>query len=149
MRIISHRGNLNGPNVSMENSPFQVDLAISKGYLVEIDLRIINGEYWLGHDSEEFKIDKSWLLDRNNNLIIHAKTLKTCDELASEHLNLNWFYHTDEDVVQTSKGWLWAYPGIYLKNAITVILNKDEVFPENILGICTDYPDFFRIKPQF
>lgn len=146
MKIISHRGNLDGPDPATENSPYQIDMAISKGYLVEIDLRIHEGGYWLGHDVAQYQIDKFWLHARKDDLIIHAKTLETCDDLAQGYFNLNWFYHTDEDVVQTSRGWLWAYPGIYLNNAITVILNKEEIFPENILGVCTDYPNLIKIK---
>lgn len=139
MKIISHRGNLNGPNPSKENSPDQIDLVINKGYIVEVDLRIKDEEYWLGHDGPQYKINYYWLVNRSNNLVIHAKDLATCDKLFENPHGLNWFYHTDEDVVMTSKGWLWAYPGIYLKNAITVLLGGDKNYPDNILGICTDY----------
>ena len=146
MKVVSHRGNLSGPSDEKENSPNQIDLAINKGYLVEIDLRVVNDEYLLGHDEGKFKISYSWLMERASKLVIHAKDLDTCDILSSNLDDLNWFYHTDEDVVQTSKGWLWAYPGIYLKNAITVILDKDQIFPENIRGVCTDYPDLIKFK---
>lgn len=144
MKIVSHRGNLTGPNPKTENFPGQIDLAISEGYLVEIDLRIVEDEYWLGHDLPQYKIDYYWLVNRSSNLIIHAKDLITCDKLSDNPHGLNWFYHTDEDVVITSRGTLWAYPGIYLKNAITVCLGNDFNFPENILGVCTDYPQLIK-----
>lgn len=144
MILVSHRGNLIGPESCTENSPCQIDLAISKNYLVEVDLRIIDDHYWLGHDNPDYKINKEWLVDRSKHLIIHAKNLITCDKLAEDSNTLNWFYHTDEDVVLTSKGWLWAYPGIYLKNAITVLIDKNINIPKNIKGICSDYIELFK-----
>lgn len=146
MIIVSHRGNLFGPNKVTENSPTQIDLAINNGYLVEVDVRIKNQEIWLGHDDAQYKIDFNWLVERNQKLIIHAKDLVTCDELAKEIHTLNWFYHTDEDLVLTSKGWLWAYPGVYLRNAITVLPNNNLNFPEDILGVCTDFPQLIKFK---
>ena len=40
MKIISHRGNIEGPNSSTENFPDQINDCINRGYDVEIDLRI-------------------------------------------------------------------------------------------------------------
>jgi hypothetical protein len=140
MLIVSHRGNINGPVNDLENSPKQIDLAISKGFLVEIDLRIINGEYWLGHDNPDYKIGLYWILDRADKLIVHSKDLVTANELFKNRKTINWFYHTDEDIVLTSWGWIWAYPKIYLNNAITVLEEKNLSFPKHILGVCTDYP---------
>lgn len=140
MLIVSHRGNINGPVNDLENNPKQIDLAISKGFLVEIDLRIINGEYWLGHNNADYKTDVYWILDRADKLIVHSKDLATANDLFKNRKTINWFYHTNEDIVLTSWGWIWAYPRIYLNNAITVLEEKDLSFPKYILGVCTDYP---------
>ena len=43
MRLISHRGNINGVNPKLENTKEYVDLAIDKGYSVEIDVWYSNG----------------------------------------------------------------------------------------------------------
>ena len=50
MKIISHRGNIKGPLPDQENRPSYIDCAMGSGYDVEIDLRIVDGELWLGHD---------------------------------------------------------------------------------------------------
>ena len=38
MKLIAHRGNIDGPNVNEENKPEYILQAIEKGYFVEIDL---------------------------------------------------------------------------------------------------------------
>lgn len=46
MKIISHRGNLNGPSPKTENTPEQIDFALKKGFDVEIDLWKINDKFF-------------------------------------------------------------------------------------------------------
>ena len=38
MRLIAHRGNLNGPNPLTENDPTRITYCIEEGYDVEIDV---------------------------------------------------------------------------------------------------------------
>lgn len=54
--LISHRGNLNGPD-SRENHPDYIDTAIESGYQVEIDLRF-DGNFYLGHDDPQYKVSE-------------------------------------------------------------------------------------------
>jgi hypothetical protein len=42
MKLIAHRGNINGIMDSLENEPTYIDLAIQKGYDVEVDLWLIS-----------------------------------------------------------------------------------------------------------
>lgn len=140
MIIISHRGNLVGPSKEYENKPNQIDLAIDYGFCVEVDLHIVNNNFWLGHDEPTYKIAREFLTSRANDILVHAKTIETANFLATEGTGINWFYHTTEDLVLTSYGWLWCYPGIYVPNGITVAIDyKGESLPQ-VLGICTDYP---------
>ena len=37
MILISHRGNINGPNIDKENKPSYISAAIDKGYDCEVD----------------------------------------------------------------------------------------------------------------
>ena len=73
MKIISHRGNIRGPVPDKENRPSYIDCAIGNGYDVEIDVRSINGELWLGHDEPQYKIDHNWIDKRRHYLWIHCK----------------------------------------------------------------------------
>lgn len=38
MILISHRGNIDGPNVKMENDPRYIENTLGKGYNVEVDV---------------------------------------------------------------------------------------------------------------
>ena len=42
MFIISHRGNLQGPDLTQENKPEYIDGALAKGFDVEVDVRFLN-----------------------------------------------------------------------------------------------------------
>ena len=50
MVLISHRGNTNGKFESYENEPMYIDKAISDGFDVEIDVWMVEGQLFLGHD---------------------------------------------------------------------------------------------------
>ena len=38
MKLIAHRGNINGPNIEEENKPNYLINTINKGFFVELDL---------------------------------------------------------------------------------------------------------------
>ena len=58
MFFISHRGNINGPEVNRENSIDYINSAIDKGYDVEVDVWFKKGEFYLGHDEPMYRVDK-------------------------------------------------------------------------------------------
>ena len=51
MKIIAHRGNLNGPDPETENTPNQILKAIDAGFEVEVDMWFHGqNRLMLGHD---------------------------------------------------------------------------------------------------
>jgi hypothetical protein len=61
MRLISHRGNLNGTS-SYENHPEHIHKALLKGFDVEIDVWCFgDGGYWLGHDKPQYHVEEDYL----------------------------------------------------------------------------------------
>ena len=50
MILISHRGNINGKNESLENSKSYIKRALDLGYDVEVDVWFNNKTFYLGHD---------------------------------------------------------------------------------------------------
>ena len=54
--LISHRGNLNGPQPNKENSPDYINEAIESGYNVEIDIWFIHNKWYLGHNNPTYEI---------------------------------------------------------------------------------------------
>jgi len=143
MILISHRGNIRGPVPEKENRPSYIDCAIGSKYYVEIDVRLINGELWLGHDEPQYKIDHNWIEHRKQYLWIHCKNL----EAAKECSKYQSFCHTEDPFTYTSTGKIWLHD-LSMKvdnNTIIPLIDKEEVesffiFTESPYGICTDYP---------
>ena len=146
MKIISHRGNLFGPDPKTENTKKQIELAIKHGFDVEVDLWVIDGKLYLGHDEPTHKITTAFLFKYNFYLWIHCKNLEALVFLNKENektIKYNYFWHEKDKVTLTSLGTPWCYPETYVNGGITVVWGSDyqEVLKQNpkILGICTDY----------
>lgn len=144
MVLISHRGNVNGKNVQMENHPSYIDEAIKGEYDVEIDVWYVDEKLWLGHDNPQYEIDIEWLKHRIGKLWIHCKNLPATEYF---HNNTdvmirgygNYFFHNTDDTTITSKGYLWVYPGKQpVKNSISVLpeIHNDDI--SQCYGICSD-----------
>ena len=91
MKIISHRANIFGPNPLLENHPDQIDKCIKLGYDVEVDVRLINDSFYLGHDSPDHCVSLEWINERKSNLWIHCKNLNSLDKFSTEQFDLNYF----------------------------------------------------------
>jgi hypothetical protein len=139
MKIISHRGNIDGPDPSNENNPKQILKAIKNGFDVEIDVWFIKSKgYFLGHDKPVYPIDKKFLI--NKKLWCHAKNFKALEKMQKD--KLHYFWHEKDKITLTSLGILWCYPGTYTKSGITVMLSAEKP-KQKIYGVCTDYPILF------
>ena len=145
MKIISHRGNIRGPIPDKENRPSYIDCAIGNGYDVEIDVRSINGELWLGHDEPQYKVDHNWLDKRRNYLWLHCKNV----EAACECFQYNSFCHTGDPFTYTSNGKIWMHDLTQkISDCIIIPLLSDIEIKQltnthlydNIYAVCTDYP---------
>ena len=140
MVLISHRGNINGPFESWENKPTYINLAISKGYDVEIDVWYIDGILFLGHDKPDYDIDFRWFRDRIEKLWIHCKNIDALNYFKNCGYELNYFWHQVDDVTITSKGYFWTYPGKKLTNNSIAVMPeiKEFIDIEISFGICSD-----------
>lgn len=149
MKLISHRGNTSGKLENWENEPTYVNMAIQKGYEVEVDIWYKDGIFWLGHDKPEYGIQFRWLRDRAERLWIHCKNVDALAQLHEDNSGypFNFFFHANDDAVLTSHGYIWVYPGNTLSNQSIAVL--PELFPEQDLskcvGICSDYIENYKI----
>jgi len=147
--LISHRGNIEGPDAQFENMPQYIDFARSKGYQVEIDVWY-DSEYHLGHDRPDYKISKDWLLERKDWLWCHAKNLEALQHLIQDGMHC--FWHQEDQATLTSKNIIWCYPGNFIKNGIAVmpenVMSESEIkkMIGKVLGVCTDYPSKFALE---
>jgi hypothetical protein len=139
MILISHRGNTNGKFESYENEPTYIDKAISEGFDVEVDIWVLAGILFLGHDRPQYGIDYNWLQERKNKLWIHCKNIEAL-QFCDDRLDLHYFWHENDTVTLTSQSTIWAYPGKQpIKNSIAVM---PELYGDNIiecLGVCSDF----------
>ena len=143
MKIISHRGNIKGPIKDRENRPSYIDAAIKLGLDVEVDLRYISNEFWLGHDEAEYKVDLNWIEKRKNNIWFHCKNIEAVLELC-KYNNFKYFCHSQDPYVVTSTNHIWCHNlnnSINQKCIIPLITIEDiKNYKYSIpYAICTDY----------
>jgi len=137
MKIISHRGNLNGRNPSTENSLPAINVALYHGFDVEIDVWYRNNNWYLGHDKPQYFIDEPFL--ENKKLWCHAKNLDALN-LMIKNKKIHCFWHQNDDFTLTSKNYIWTYPNKDAgSNSIIVLKNSKDKIPKKCFGICTDF----------
>ena len=138
MILISHRGNLTGPKPEFENSPNYI-LEASVKYDVEIDVWLINNQFYLGHDNPQYKIEIDFLV--NPKFWCHAKNLSALVEML-KNKQIHCFWHQEDDVTLTSRQYIWTYPGkeIASENAIAVMPETTKNWDiSKAYGVCSDY----------
>lgn len=138
MILISHRGNVDGPNPSRENSPCYIMEAIASGYQVEIDMWWVDGKIYLGHDKPRYEVNDQWLEDRIDRLWIHCKNIELLNWIRST--TLHHFWHENDTITLTSKNYIWAYPG--KQPIIGSVAVLPEVYNDDTsqcIGLCSDY----------
>lgn len=138
MVLISHRGNLNGPNEVRENSPYYIMESIAEGYDVEIDLWVVDGKIYLGHDKPQYEISDDWLVERVNKLWVHCKNVESLNWI--KNTELHYFWHEEDTLTLTSKNYVWVYPGkqpVVGSIAVMPEIHNDNI--SNCLGVCSDF----------
>ena len=76
MKIIPHRGNINGPIQGEENTLTQIKKCLNLGLEVEIDIRVKKNKAWLGYDNYEEEISEGFLQKFSGSLWIHCKNIE-------------------------------------------------------------------------
>ena len=142
MKLISHRGNINGRQPGLENMPSYIDSAINLGYDVEIDVWYEEG-FWLGHDSPHFKVDVEYL--KNPKLWCHAKNGCALHQMRLAK-DIHHFWHEDDDYTLTSQGFIWTYPKNLLYYDSICVLPEYGYEGEinNCYGICSDFVERYK-----
>ena len=145
MRFISHRGNIDGKRVALENSEVYIKKALDKGYDVEIDVWYLDHSFWLGHDTPKDAVSETFL--KHPNLWIHAKNIAALYHLKDGPNNV--FFHNNDEAVLTSKNVIWTYAGVepLTPASVAVILDGSEYTLEQLdfcYGICSDTIALYR-----
>ena len=139
MILISHRGNITGPNPKEENKPNYIVEAIDQGFDVEIDVWYCDGKWVLGHDEPQYETDIDFL--SQDELWLHCKNHEAFEVLSKKmNIPFNFFYHTNEDYVLTGRHYVWTCLGNGGDNTIIVVPEHNNI--ENVTdfaGVCSDY----------
>ncbi len=154
MRIVSHRGNLDGPGSECERE--RVDAALAAGFDVEVDVRHVFGKLMVGHDKPMYELPAQWLepglIDR---FWFHAKDARSHNELGAKggrvfmHANepfaivfperLKWVHPTHNEVM---------YDRFTKQDAALDVLGYPRLSPSSLEGfpfaLCTDWPNEWK-----
>lgn len=139
MRIISHRGNTNGPSKN-ENDPLLI-AEVTQKYDCEVDVwQDFKGVMYLGHDRGEYEVHPDFFYNRQARLWCHAKNLAALNTLI--HMGVNCFYHTVDDFVLTSHKFVWT-TNYRVVSPRLVVVDTDKDWSKkgyyDIFGVCVDY----------
>jgi len=150
MKLISHRGNIIGPNPSRENTPSYIDTAISAGYEVEVDINYIDGSFYLGHDTPDFEITETWMLKRKDNIWFHCKNLDAATQLCRLS-DLRFFCHTADSFVLTNTNHIWVHDLTMnlCDTCIIPLLSDVDILNYSggvVYAVCTDYITLAKSK---
>jgi hypothetical protein len=143
MKLISHRGNIIGPNPTRENTPSYIDTAISAGYEVEVDINYMNGKFYLGHDTPDYEISETWMMMRKDNIWFHCKNLDAASRIGVLD-GFKFFCHTSDAFVLTSTNHVWVHDlemNLGVRCIIPLLSDIDvKKYNGNIpYAVCTDY----------
>jgi len=143
MKLISHRGNINGPIPEMENNPEYIQKALDLGYDVEVDVWGTKyGAWYLGHDGPEYLIDAKFL--RQKGLWCHAKEIRSFYRM-TEDPNIHCFAHDTDFAALTSEGYFWTSWSYQMtKKSICVMPPLGKDVPNYVAGVCSDYIEGYK-----
>lgn len=178
MKIIAHRGLMNGPDKSIENSPAQIEMALAAGFDVEIDVWFLmvkddrpglrnpgdlgthmRGSWWLGHDDPQYETTESFLT--RPGLWLHCKNLDALNRMSPD---MHHFWHENDPYTLTSRGVVWCHPKQFMPNRreSVAVLPEWSIDPEHDMGeallsyydseyqvhICTDYGSVMMVAQE-
>lgn len=144
MIYIAHRGLFTGSDRLNENNPKQIEKALMQGYECEIDVRLHNNKFFLGHDDMQYEVDEHYLKDPR--FWIHCKNIDALYYFSTcKTYQYNYFWHENDQYTMTSKGFIWTFPGKDLTdNSVMVMpeyVDSDLTNTQNVTcyAICSDY----------
>jgi len=118
------------PNVLPKELHIQVDI-------LRLRHLMIQNEYFLGHDKAQYKIEETFL--ESNLLWCHAKNINALEKML-KNKKIHCFWHQNDDVTLTSKGFIWTYPNRELtKKSICVLPELNSFDMTDCYGVCSDY----------
>jgi hypothetical protein len=143
MKLIAHRGLFNGPDSEKENHPDQIQAALDLGFECEVDVWLVDEQYFLGHDKPTYPVSRTYV--ENDKFWVHCKNVEALESLPG----LNCFWHQNDDYTLTLNGYVWAYPGKPLSASSICVMPEWNSEPGIIpcgeyAGVCSDYVSLIK-----
>lgn len=120
IQTVAHRGNTKG-KTEQENHPTYLTVA-AKNHFVEVDVWYVKDKIFLGHDEPTYEVSIHFL--KNEKFFCHAKNIEALHRMLEEP-DIHCFWHENDLVTLTSKGYVWKYPEVY--------------FQGKLWGVCSDW----------
>jgi len=144
MILVSHRGNLFGPDDLLENNPTKIAELISRGFHVEVDVWSQDGKLYLGHDEPSIFVSTDFVL--HPQLWCHAKNLDALEHLTN--VGAQCFWHQTDDYTLTSKNFIWTYPGKHITSRSIMVCRTieetEKALQQDVYGVCSDYVGHYK-----
>jgi len=141
MRLISHRGNIEGSNPDLENTTPYIESAINSGFDVMIDLWLFDGKIYTGSDEPKNKLDIDWLEKYNNRLWFNCRdqviltNLLSLDPLGK---HLHYLHFSEGPMSLTSRNYLITKEEFSTPVAIVYQPDVNNKLTD-VYGVCSDY----------
>jgi len=150
MILISHRGNISGPNSKLENKPAYILEALNKKYQVEVDVWYDN-RWWLGHDEPQYKVEENFIF-LTPSLWVHCKNAEALMACSMSKINglisPTFFWHETDTYALVSNGLLWTYPCKPLVELSICVMPERGNYTKKQLkkcfGICSDHIEDYK-----
>ena len=140
---------MDGPNPNYENQFDYIKSAFNTCGRVEIDLQTHNGMLYLGHDKPQEQVNSEIIeFLKRPGVYVHSKDTVSIPRLLTHQCHV--FYHESDPVVFTSRGYIWCFPGHYVKDITRAIwldmpwcpLPRDK--ERHCWAVCGDYWDPYK-----
>ena len=124
---------MNGPS-ALENHPDHIREALQAGFDVEVDVWLIDGDIWFGHDEPQYPAHITVL---NNRYWLHCKNIEALRFFGGIEINeANVFWHENDDYTLTNKRFIWTNIGKDLTGrSIMVMPEVTDPTLENTLDV--------------
>jgi hypothetical protein len=139
-RWILHRGLMHGPASGPENDEPTLWERITSGWDVEVDVWVLDGVVWLGHDRPTTILQNKALLTHPR-VWVHCKNL---DAVSAMPAGAHYFIHDTDPATLTSQGHIWCYPGNLVNHPRSVAVLPERAnltlpLLETQGAVCSDY----------
>lgn len=106
VKLIAHRGNVNGREADNENKPLYIRRALDAGFDAEVDVWR-KGKYWfLGHDNPQYEVSSEFLFTKG--LWCHAKNGAALARMILAGVRIECFANDRDPYTLTSNGYIWT-----------------------------------------